>query len=124
MDDLDVEFKLADKVPDWIELKAFLKLHAVIRRQGVGEIKTYCTRCEKLVSFRLIDTRGSFTWLCACGCSIFKYHDADKFHDEPYYTKNFIPKQLFDREFKRKDLFEKQGFKKIVKKNGDSKYVR
>ncbi len=98
-------------------------------KQMLGEIKTICKKCDKVETTKFYDgvseslPLGSFTKRCGCGTWIYKYHNVNDFPDpnnnESYYTKAFVPVHVFDKDFKNKDSFEREGFKKV---NG--KYVK
>ena len=65
---------------------------------------------------------GDYTIKCGCGCEVLKYHGRDETHTKEYYTRNYIPKRLFNKNFHKKDEFGKLGFTEIQKgkwvKNG------
>jgi len=84
--------------------------------QMLGKIKTYCLKCKKERTLHFLDDEGSYTLRCDCGCEIFRYHSPDKFHEKHYFTRNFIPKSKYKKDFKEKDDLEKMGFEK--KENG------
>lgn len=94
-----------------------------LRRKLLEFIPTYCVQCGKKISYLETDDVGTFTLMCWCGCSVYKQHAPDEHNETYYYTKNFINKSKFRKDFKNKDPAEKLGFKKIETKEG-LKYVK
>lgn len=94
-------------------------------RQILGQIETICKKCDKTETTKFYDDdsgslpAGSFTKRCGCGTWIYRYHLPDQNNPVAFYTKAFVSSQIFDKDYSKKDSFEKEGFKKI---NG--KYVR
>jgi len=91
----------------------------IIGKQAVGEIDTYCKFCQKKRTIKIQDD-ASFTIKCKCGVEVYRYHDADEFHDKPFYTRNFISYKKFNKKIHEKQtMSEKFGFKeengKLVK---------
>lgn len=95
----------------------------LITKQHFGTTPTYCTKCKKRVTFKMIRADSSYTQMCACGCSLIQFHKPDTYHKGIFYTKKFIPAKKYDPNYKGKDDFEKEGFKK-VQENGKTVYSK
>lgn len=95
----------------------------IISMRACGTLQTFCKKCNRLETFKIIDQQGSHTYMCGCGCTIYRFHMADEFHRKSYFVKSFVPSTEFDPEYKSKNEFEKAGFqKKHV--NGKTVYER
>lgn len=96
-----------------------------ITKQVLGDTPTICMKCRKTETSKFyVDNDGSlpvgsFTKRCGCGTWIMKHHFPDEHNSTDYFTKAFVPVHVFDKDFKNKDSFEREGFKKV---NG--KYVK
>lgn len=98
-------------------------------KQILGTINTICKKCDKVETTKFYDDdtgslpAGSFTKRCGCGTWVYKFHNVNEKPDPQnpvsYYTKAFVSAQVFDKDYKNKDSFEREGFKKV---NG--KYVK
>lgn len=95
----------------------------LITRQIFGENPTYCKRCKKRLSFKMIRGDASYTLLCNCGCTLVQYHRPDKYHKTCFWTTQFIPAKKFDPKHKNKDQIERLGFEK-TEKNGAKIYEK
>lgn len=71
----------------------------------------------------MIDDLGSHTYLCGCGCTIYKYCFADENHEKPYFLKTFVPKSQYNKKFAKMDKIEQLGFEKTKQPNGVIKYA-
>jgi len=87
-------------------------LNKKILKQFGGTIDTFCKRCKQKRTIKLLDSDGSFTIRCKCGCDVHRYYDKDEFHDKPFYTRNFISHKDFNQKIHDKTEYEKLGFKK------------
>jgi predicted nucleic acid-binding Zn-ribbon protein len=96
----------------------------LITRQHFGTIPTYCIKCDKKVSFKMVREDSSYTQLCGCGCSLFQYHKPDEFHSTAFFTRKFIPSSKYDPTHKEKDELQKIGFSKEQKENGKTVYKK
>lgn len=96
-----------------------------ITKQVLGETPTICKKCGKTETSKFYLNNdeslpvGSFTKRCGCGTTIYKHHFPDEHNATDYFTKAFVPVCGFDKNYKQKDSFEREGFKKV---NG--KYVK
>jgi len=104
-------------------MAGFLQAGLVMMR-AFGTYPAYCKKCNQKETFKEIGADGTHTYLCGCGCTIYKYHPADEFHKSGYFIKTFISKGEYNRKHKNKDLFEKIGFEKIEQKNGIKVYTK
>lgn len=95
----------------------------VVLKQAQGNISTFCLKCKKKVTYSQFSDDGSYTKKCGCGCEINRFHVADKYHDEPYFLKSYISKKEYKPNYNKKDLPERNGFKKIETSKG-VKYVK
>jgi len=82
-----------------------------ILKQFSGEVDTFCKRCKKKRSIKIMED-SSFTIKCKCGCDVHRYYEKDEFHDKPFYTRNFISHKEFNEIIHKREEFEKLGFKK------------
>ena len=99
-------------------------LQNIIRtKQLSGDLDTFCIKCKKKERINPIDDDGSYLKVCGCGCSVYKYHKPDEFHELAYFTKNFIPEHLFRRDFKKKSNLEKALINNGFKEEG-GKFVK
>lgn len=80
--------------------------------RAFGTMPTHCKTCGKPETFRELTDTGSHSYLCGCGCTLYKYHDPDLTHSTGYFVKFFIPRRLYDRYYKQKNALEKIGMKK------------
>lgn len=95
----------------------------LVSMRSFGTAQTFCKKCSKVETFKLIDTDGSHSYLCGCGCTIYRFHYPDDFHEKGYFVKSFVPATEYDPNYKGKNEFEKEGFhKKII--NGKIIYER
>lgn len=100
-------------------------IHVIlITRQHFGQIPTYCKKCRKPITFKLMADGFSYTKKCDCGCNIFSYYEPDVSHRTAFYTRVFVPAAKFDPAYKHKDSLEKQGFKKLEQPNGKKVYSK
>ena len=95
----------------------------IVISRSFGTSQTFCKKCGKTETFKIIDGLGSHTYLCGCGCTIYKYCLPDENHDKFYFLKTFVSKSLYNKKFKNMDKIEQLGFKKSVNKNGDVSYA-
>lgn len=91
----------------------------VASKQMFNDIPTYCFKCKEKRTLKFFGPDGSYTWKCGCGCEIFRFQEADDNNITSYFTRNFISKKDYRKDYKNKDVFEKAGFEK---KNG--KYIK
>jgi len=95
-------------------------------KQILGEIPTVCKKCDKTETTKFYDDdagslpAGSFTKRCGCGTWIYKFHLPDENNVTSYFTKAFVSAQIFDKDYKQKDLLQRNGFTK----KSDGKYVK
>jgi hypothetical protein len=92
-------------------------------KQVLGKVLTICKKCNQAETSKFYDLEGdtmptgSFTKRCKCGTTVYRFHNIltnpDPNNKESYYTKAFIPTSQFDKDYKKKDLLEKSGFKKM-----------
>jgi hypothetical protein len=87
--------------------------------RAFGKIQTHCKTCGKPETFKELNDDGSHSYLCGCGCTLYRYHDPDLNHSGGYFVKFFIPRRVYDSHYKSKNALEKIGMKKTI--NG--KYV-
>lgn len=85
----------------------------IVSKQMFNDIPTYCKKCGQKRTLKFFGFDGSYTWKCGCGCEIFKFHDADKDNVTCYFTRNFVSKKEYRKDYKNLDDFEKAGFKKM-----------
>ena len=87
---------------------------AVITASAFGRLQTFCKKCDSLVTFKQLDKDDgfSYSYLCKCGFTLYKFHKPDQFHKRAYYLKVFIPASKYDPQYKHKTELEKIGFKK------------
>jgi hypothetical protein len=96
-----------------------------ITKQVLGKTPTICKKCNKTETTKFyMDNNcslpvGSFTKRCGCGTWVYKHHFPDEHNATDYYTKAFVSVQIFDKDYCKKNIFEREGFKKL---NG--KYVK
>ena len=83
-------------------------------RQVTDQIPTICKRCNKKETSLFYDD-GSFTKRCGCGTTSYEFHKADE-HNDSRFIKIFFPISREDKDWKKKSLPEKMGFKR--QKNG------
>jgi len=89
-------------------------------RQTIGEIDTYCLICKKKQTVKLLDISKknlygyNRTVKCDCGVAIYKYNIENEFHDKEYFTRGFISKKDYVKNYGYLDNFEKLGLKKKV----------
>jgi len=100
-----------------------IRLAARFISQKTGSEDVFCCRCKAKVTFKWIGTKGDHTFKCKCGVSSFKNRDKDKFHVSDYSTYSFIPAKKYKPNFKDLDFIEKEGYNKIIDKNGKKVYV-
>lgn len=80
-----------------------------IIKQLENTIDTFCKKCKKKRTIKFI-TERDYTIMCNCGCEVYRYYDADEFHEKAFYTRNFISKREFNKRLHEKRGFEKLGF--------------
>lgn len=99
-----------------------------------GNLPTYCKKCGLIETIKFYDEdglnlpKGSFTTKCACGTTIYEFHnimkEPDKNNKVSYFIKKYVPSQEiarlaypfgrgYDKNYKRKDWLERNGFNKI-----------
>ena len=97
----------------------------ITSKQMHGDLDTFCVKCKQKQVLREFGDDGSYLRRCGCGCEIYRYHAPDEFHDIAYFTRNYIPKSCYKKNYKKLNKVEKiavdNGFDvkggKIVKKN-------
>ena len=99
-------------------------------KQVLGKIPTICKKCDSVETTKFYDSVvdklpvGSFTKRCKCGTWIYRFHDVLKFPDSnnktSYFTKAFVPAKEFIKNYDKKNVFEKSGFRK----SSNGKYVK
>lgn len=93
-----------------VDIKAAIK----ILFQQTGQQKTYCAKCGKIISFKLLDFSDknpfgyNYTRKCGCGVEINYYKKPDEFHSEEFWVK------VFKTKYENKDFL----WKKKVLNNG------
>lgn len=91
-----------------------------LKRKLLENMTTYCKNCSQKVSYKETDDKGTFTQKCACGCHIYKQHEPDEHNADAYYTRTFVSKKTYNKEFAKKDFIEQNGFTK----RADGSYVK
>lgn len=85
--------------------------------RAFGLARTICVKCDKIETFKQINEDGSHSYLCRCGCTIYKFHRPDQFHSDGYFLKIFVPANRYRKNWKNLDFFEKNGYIKEEKKD-------
>lgn len=91
-----------------------------IIKQLFGEIPTYCGKCGKKITFKLLyfsrknPLGKNYTKKCGCGIEINYYNEADKYHETEYFV------QVFRSKYQEKE----KNYEKKVFKNGKTKYIK
>jgi len=94
-----------------------------IAKQRFEAIPTFCSKCKARVTFKLINKEKSdFTTKCKCGCTVYKSHLKDEYHKTEFYTVIFIPVKKHIKDYKNKNVLERQGFKKKINKSNRQVY--
>lgn len=83
--------------------------------RAFGLVRTICVKCSAVETFKQINEDGSHSYLCKCGCTIYRFHKPDQFHNDSYFLKIFIPIKRYRKDWKNKDFIEKSGYKKEEK---------
>ena len=91
--------RLKEKKLDLAEAVTELFVRNLIKNQSLGLIPTLCEKCGRMRTFKITDSNGTFTWMCGCGCSVYRYKKDKKYYSVRHY-----------------DEFERNGFKKEGKK--------
>jgi hypothetical protein len=103
-----------------------LKAMYVIMHRATGSTNTFCLKCGKRETFKLLNDAKSMradcdhSYLCACGCTIYRFHEPDQSHETEYFVKSFIPREQYAKNYKIGKQFETNGFKKTI----DNKFVK
>lgn len=89
-------------------------------QQMSGDIPTFCGKCGKIITKKLLyfSKKNPFgfnhTEKCRCGCNINYYNQPDKYHETEFYL----------RVFRSKYQEREKNYKKMVLKNGKTKYIK
>jgi len=90
----------------------------ITSKQMHGDLDTFCVKCKVKQILREFNDDGSYLRRCDCGCEIYKYHAPDEYHDKAYFTRNYIPKSCYNRNYKKLSPFEKVAIDGGFKKKG------
>ena len=118
---MDLNEELSADVKEYIDfienqtgetVKAGMMQSIMITMRAFGRLQTFCKKCGREETFKILDFNGTHSYLCKCGFSLYKFHKPDEFHKKAYFLKVFIPASKYDPNHKHKSELEKIGFKR------------